>query len=178
MENIYIEKEVKVLDIFPERIVKRLEKLGAKKVFDADRIFTTLDYSGKRLSKENKEVRLTEEGKLKLSWEAKISENSKETIKLFVSRKQETLDFLNRLGLVPVAIVKSHRTSFEWEDIDFDIDTFPKIPPFLEIDLGDSEKSLEEIVNLLELRAKKTLKASTKEVYKQYGIDYYKEFKV
>ncbi len=41
--NTYKEQEIKVLDINVENVCEKLEQLGAKKVFDGDRIFTTLD---------------------------------------------------------------------------------------------------------------------------------------
>ena len=129
--NDYLEKEYKVLEVDPKELGKKLEEMGAKKVFDGPRVFTTFDYSDLNLSKEGKEVRLTKEEKLKLTYSAKLDADSKETIKLFVSRKKEAVDFLNRLSLNPIAECKSHRVSYEWKGIDFDLDSFPEIPSFL-----------------------------------------------
>ncbi|MEK7595322.1 MAG: CYTH domain-containing protein [Patescibacteria group bacterium] len=172
----YVEKEVKVLNVNPEEVKNALLSLGAEKVFDDNRVFTTLDYDDLRLSKAGNEIRLTEEGKIKLSYDGKIA-GGKETIKLVVSRKQEALDFFNRLGLNPVAEVKSHRTSFEWEGIDFDLDEFPQLAPFLEIDLGDSSLTLDGVLEKLSLKSNEVVTLSTKEIFKKFGLDYFDLFR-
>jgi adenylate cyclase class IV len=47
--------------------------------------------------------------------------------------------------------VKSHRISYELGNIDFDIDKFPNIPAFLEIDIENLEISVEELLKKLDL---------------------------
>jgi len=175
----YTEKEVKILDVDVENLVKKLDKLGAKKVFDADRIFTYFDYDDGKLRKLGEEVRLTEEEKLKLSFSRRLENREKETIKVFVSRKKEIVDFLLRLGLYPIAEIKSHRISYELGTIDFDIDIFPKIPPFLEIDLGDSpQMSLNDLIKYLDLESKEMADISTHEIYSRMEIDFFDRFKI
>lgn len=174
----YIEQEVKVIDVDVATICLKLDQLGAQKVFDGERLFTYFDYTDGRLRGSGEEVRLTEEGKLKLSFSRKVSEG-KETIKVFVSKKEEISDFLSRLGLVPIAEIQSRRISYEWGSIDFDIDIFPKIPAFLEIDLGSSaEKSLPDLISYLELADKERLEISTQEIYSKFGVDIFNDFKI
>jgi len=175
--NDYIETEVKIPNINPDELIKALEKLGALKVFDDDRNYITLDFEDKRLTKKGEEIRLTEEGKLKLSFDRRLDTGRKETIKVFVSRKEEMLAFLNRIGINPIAEVKSHRISFEWKGVDFDLDVFPKIPPFLEIDVGGTDVSLNEVIEKLGLQGKEIVTLSTKEIYKANGLDYFELFK-
>jgi adenylate cyclase class IV len=176
---IYVEKEIKVLDVDVSRLVTALETLGAKKVFDGDRVFTYFDYEDYELRNSGEEVRLTEEEKIKLSYSQRLENGEKETVKLFVSRKQEAVDFLFRLGLNPVAEIHSHRISYEWGSTDFDIDAFPEIPSFLEIDLGDSPiKSLEELIDALNLKEEEKLDISTHKIYEKFGIDIFERFKI
>ncbi|MBN1263205.1 MAG: CYTH domain-containing protein [Candidatus Pacebacteria bacterium] len=178
MDKDYFEDEVKVLDVSPEHLKRVFAKIKAKKVFDDKRLFTSFDYPNLKLTKNGKGVRLTEEGKLKLSFTTKLSTKSKETIKLFVSRKKEAVDFLDRLGLKPIAECPSHRISWEWKGVDFDLDQFPQIPPFLEIDPGDSGIALKKILELLDLGNREVVTLSTREVYTKYGKDYLKLFAI
>lgn len=170
----YTEHEIKVLDINPTEFKKKLLELGATEVFSDDRTITHFDYKDGSLRATNQIVKLTEEGKLKLS-HTTIVNGQQETIKLVVSRKQETLDFLSRLGLFPITQVKAHRISYEWQGIDFDIDEFPHIPTFLEIDLGDSPLKLTEIIATLGLTKNDAVEMSTPDVYKKYDKDYFSE---
>ena len=175
----YIENEVKILNIDAQEVAKLIERLGATKVFDGKRVFTTFDTTDRFYTKNNTIIRLTEEGKLKLSVSYMNENGDKETIKLFTSRKKETVDFLSRLNVVPIARVESHRVSYELDDIDFDIDKFPKIPPFLEVDIGaDSKYSLDELVRKLRLDGNELVSIGTEDIYSKYGKDYFELFAV
>jgi adenylate cyclase class 2 len=99
-------------------------------------------------------------------------------IKLFVSRKEECISLLQTLGYIPVSEVKARRISLEWQGIDFDIDEFPQIPPFMEIDLGESKYTLQDILQKLYLEKNEIGEMSTPDVYKKYGIDYFNLFKI
>jgi len=62
--------------------------------------------------------------------------------------------------------------------IDFDIDQFPEIPAFLEIDLENSLFSLEELLEKLSLKGKNVVDLGTESIFERYGIDYYKKFSI
>ncbi|HEV7424253.1 MAG TPA: hypothetical protein VGO21_03625 [Candidatus Paceibacterota bacterium] len=173
----YLEKEVKILDVVIEDLLSKFKELGAKEVFNDNRIITHFDYHDGRLFKQKKVIKLTEEGKLKLSYSIN-TEHGKETIKLFVSRKKEVLDFLNKLDLFPISESTSHRISFEWEGVDFDIDEFPQIPPFLEIDLGESKYEIKDVLTKLGLGKNENGEMGTPDIYKRYNLDYFKIFKI
>ena len=183
--NTYKEQEIKVLDVNIKNLCEKLEQLGAKKVFDSDRIFTTLDTNEKTYLQKDILIRLTEEEKIKLSVSTNNSKSStgeKETIKLFVSRKKETIDFFKTLEIVPISRVKSHRISYELKTkkgtVDFYIDTFPDIPPFLEIDLENIEQPLEELLKSLNLSQNKIVECGTEDIYKLYNMDYFEKFQI
>ncbi len=178
MKDKYCEKEVKILDINLQKVKAKLEDIGALKVYDDERTWIHFDYRDKSLSKSKKELRLTLEDKLKLSLSQFTKGNKKETIKLFVSREEELTDLFKGLGLIPISKCKSYRTSYEWEGIDFDIDEFPKIPTFMEIDLANTDQKLSDILKLLDLKDKKITKKGTLEIYRRYGFDYLKLFKI
>jgi adenylate cyclase class IV len=174
----YREREVKIIDINVADLQQRIQSLGAKKVFDGDRVFTYFDYADGRLRRLGEEVRLTEEEKLKLSF-SRRTQGEKETIKVFVSRKQEIVDFLDRLGLRPIAAIPSHRVSYEWGTIDFDIDVFPRIPSFIEVDLGESPQlPLEDLLNRLNIQGNERSELGTHEIYAKFGIDVFQQFRL
>lgn len=176
--NSYIEHEVKILDIDVEKVQSKLEALGAVKVYDDERVLTTFDTKDFGYKSQRKSIRLTEEGKLKLSVSSGCGE-SKETVKLFTSRKEETVDFLSQLGLYPITEVKARRISYEWNEVDFDIDIFSEIPAFLEIDIERLTIPLEELLIQLGLNEKRRVVMGTKEIFQEvYGKDFYELFKI
>jgi adenylate cyclase class 2 len=178
MDPDYYEDEYKILDIDVKNVCDLLEKMGAVKVFDDKRTTTSFENSDKSLGRNGKHLKVVEEGKVKISFSQPFSEGKREEIKFKTTRVKEVFDFLNRLGFDPVAKSVSKRISYELNGADFDIDIFPEIPPFLEIDLGDSGLVLETILRQLGLRGNIQIKAGTTEIYKIYGKDYFEMFKI
>lgn len=178
MSSEYKEKEIKVLDVNVEELKKALEYMGAKKVFDNERTFITFDDENNSFQSKNKIIRLTDEGKLKLSISYLDSSGQKETIKLFTSREKETTDFLNQLGVVPIAKVESNRISYELDGIDFDIDIFPHIPPFLEIDLENLDYPVTDLLKKLNLESNRVVEMGTEDIFRELGFDYFDIFKI
>jgi adenylate cyclase, class 2 len=177
MKN-YIENEVKILDVDINKVSAKLERLGAKKVFEGARSFITFDNREVSLLERDIELRITEEGTTKFSLDEKLPSGEKRSIKLKISRAQEMQDILARLDIVPVSKVKSHRISYELGKIDFDIDQFPRIPPFLEIDLEHYVGELSELLEKLGLSDKEVFRGSTIELYSKYGHSYTELFKL
>lgn len=157
--------------------------MGAKKVWEGDRVFTTFDTKEHAYLKSDRLIRLTEEGKLKLSVSTNTSKSSveeKETVKVFVSRKQEMIDFFEKLDIYPICEVSSYRISYELETnkgtVDFDIDLFPLLTPFLEIDLEYLEGTLDSLLEQLHLKDHICVTMGTEQVYEREGINYFQEF--
>jgi len=161
--------ETKILDILVHNVVAKLEVLGAKKVFDAVRVIT---YFKRDDEVDEPFLKLTEEGdKLKLSAQR---HKTHEEIKLFVSRKEECLQLLAVLGYLAVAEVKARRISYELGTTDFDIDEFPGVSAFLEVDLGDHPSlSFDEIVKRLGVSHHTMGQMSTPDIVRFYGKDYF-----
>jgi len=169
----FTESETKILDIPLTETCTLLENLGAVKVFDHDRIITHFDTPDHTLFQRGKILKLTEEGTLKLTINQHREDGTTEEIKVGVSRKEETVALLDRLGFIPISEVTARRISYEWDGVDFDIDIFPHIPPFLEIDLGESGKNLLEILTVLTLENRQSCTLSTPEVFQHVGKDYF-----
>lgn len=178
----YKEHEIKVLDVDVESLIDKLRKIGAKEVYNDNRTIIALDTADKHLlNKEDKLIRVTDEGNIKVTMHINQSKpEEKEAIKFKTSRLKETLDFFNELGLKPISNVKEKRISYELGKVDFDIDKFPAIPAFLEIDteyLDEEGYTIEEILKALELENNRIVKMGTEDIHKIYDVDYFEEYK-
>ena len=183
MINEYKEHEIKVLDVDIEQLVKKLDKLGAKKVYDDERTIIALDTKDKMfLNKQDKLIRVTDEGSIKVTMHVNQSKPEiKEGIKFKTSRLKETIDFFHQLGLDPISKVKAKRISYELGKIDFDIDKFPAIPAFLEIDiefLKEEGYELKQLLKELGLENNKIVVMGTEDIHNLYGKGYFNEYKV
>ena len=181
----YIEHEVKVLDVDIEKLKLKLklEEIGAVKVYDDVRTIIALDTEDRMfLNKKDKLIRVTDEGSIKVTMHVNQSKPEiKKGIKFKTSRMKETLDFFKEMEINPISKVKADRISYELGKIDFDIDKFPKIPAFLEIDieyLKEEGYSLQSLLALLGLQNNKIVTMGTEDIHKLYGLDYFEEYKV
>lgn len=181
--NEYKEQEIKVLDVNVKQLVERLEKMGAKKVYEDTRTIIALDTKDRSfLNQKDKLIRVTEEGSIKVTMHINQSNpEAKEEIKFKTSRLKETLDFFHQMGLDPISKVQAPRISFELGKVDFDIDYFPAIPPFLEIDtkhLEDEGYTVDSLLKTLGLEENRVVVMGTEDIHKLYGINYFEEYKV
>lgn len=84
------------------------------------------------------------------------------------------------MGLDPISKVSVPRISYELGKIDFDIDSFPAIPSFLEIDIEhieDEGYSVESLLKELGLENNKVVVMGTEDIHKLYNIDYFDVYK-
>lgn len=181
--NEYQEKEIKVLDVDVETLTKKIEEIGAKKVYDDVRTIIALDTKDKQfLNQKDKLIRVTDEGSIKVTMHVHQSQpDIKAEIKFKASRLKETMDFFHEMGLDPISIVKAPRVSYELGKIDFDIDSFPAIPPFLEIDIehiAEEGYTVEALLKKLGLENNKVVVMGTEDIHKLYNIDYFDNYKV
>jgi len=79
---------------------------------------------------------------------------------------------LEQLGFSFRNYQEKKRTTYVLEKIEIDIDEWPLIPPYLEVE-GESDKQINSIIRKLELSDKEIVSCNTVEVYKKYGLDIY-----
>jgi len=183
MRTEYHEHEIKILDVDIPKLERNLQNLGAIKVYDGTRTITTYDTADRHfLQEEDKLIRITEEGSIKVTMHVhQTYPDIKEGIKFKTSRLKETADFFHELGLDPICRVKAPRISYELGDIDFDIDSFPAIPPFLEIDteyLAESGYTIEELLQRLDLADNQIVTMGSEDIHKLYNVDYFDIYKI
>ncbi|MDD3284856.1 MAG: CYTH domain-containing protein [Patescibacteria group bacterium] len=172
------EIEVKFLNINTDLIIRKLEKLGAEKVFNKTYYRKVFDYPDWRLDKDNSWLRLRDEGeKITLSFKKRINpglngsnDEGMEEKEIEVSNFEKTADILLNIGLIEKHYIENKRIRYILDDIEFDIDFYPQLEPYLEIEAPSWEK-INKAIELLELNSKDQKIFSTSQVYSQKGID-------
>jgi len=91
-------------------------------------------------------------------------------LEIDVSDFEKTHQILDKLGYKHKALQENKRESYKLGDVDFEIDTWPKIPPYLEIE-GSSEEKVENAVKSLGYEMKDTTSINTKKLYLKNNID-------
>lgn len=183
-----LEDEIKVLDL-TEDDIKRIEevifKLGGKKVSEYARRIRSLD-NGTSNSLDQL-LRITEEeGHTKLSLHIGQSDpENKKHIKIHLPQSDRLIELLSaRYNETVITDTIATRISYELGEteekcIDFDIDKFPAIPPFLEIDCTNLSKhgyTLQTMLEKLELQNHRVVKAGTEDIHLMYGVDYFEAY--
>lgn len=89
-------------------------------------------------------------------------------IEIIVDDFEKTNLLLNKLGFMPRNYQENKRISYLLDDVEIEIDFWPLIPPYLEIE-GKSKEKVEKVLNLLNF--KNFTSINTKKVYQKYNID-------
>lgn len=146
------EIEVKILDVDVKATIGKLEKLGAKKVHEANQKFILYDYPDNRLKQEGKVLRLRENGKkIEMTLKERVSKDKSKIMiehETNISDMETAKKILSSLGIVEIWKGEKHRISYKIDNVEFEFDTIPGIPTYLEIEAPD-EKTLFEYVKKL-----------------------------
>ncbi len=165
------EIEVKILEIDVKEIEEKLKKIGAEKVFEGEIVSIYFDFPGKLLEKEGKILRLRQKGNLViLTYKELISQDK---AKIMDEYELEVDDFSSMkrifegVGLFPLYQFNKHRTTYKLNQAHFEIDKYPGIPAFLEIEAPDLN-TIDEIVSELGFSREKVNSYSIKDVLEYY----------
>ena len=174
------EIEVKFLDIDPEKIQEKLKSTGANKIGEYFYRRQVFDYPGFTLDKKAAWVRLRDEGdKIILSFKQRLGTTSHDgttsdigmkEVEVIVSDFNKTAELLLNIGMIYKFYEENKRIRWKKEDIEFDIDFWPKLNPFLEIEAPSWEK-IDEAVKILGLNPADKKIFSTFQIYKMNGIN-------
>jgi adenylate cyclase class 2 len=166
------EIETKVLEVNGDEIAEKLKSLGAKEVQNTR---LTVDwYSNKETTSDNHpwylRVRKTTDGKSEISWKSlpTIVGNTRQSkeVNLNISDFENGKHFLEAIGLVNYAHQEKDRHSFTFKDWNFDIDTYPKMPTYLEIE-GKSVEHIKEAMDLLSLQNYESISEGERKLIEQ-----------
>ena len=167
------EIETRFLDINKDELIKKLIALGAlnggeEKLEEV--IFHAADMSwvGKR-----KFVRLRKtKNKVKLTYKENVEQttDSAREIELEVSALDKCSKFFEKVGLKAMRHLEKYRHTFKLNEVTVDIDSWPKIPAYVEIE-GPSVESLKNFCKQLGFDWKKRFDGDAREVFRHHGHD-------
>lgn len=166
----HIEYEVRVLEIDVEKLTKKLETLGAKKIGDWNQ--KRYAYDLEEYSK-NRWIRLRTNGEeTTLTYKEIVNDKIDGTkeIEFKVENFEAVNEFLQKIGFKNGRYQENHRIRYMLNGVELDIDTWPMLPTYLEIE-GKNEKEVYDMVKLLGLENDNITTKDVSEVYKKYGHD-------
>lgn len=178
------EFETQILEINPEEIAEKLRKLGAKeeKEILQKRWVYDIKCLGLTDSTKGEWIRLRQAGeKSTITYKNKSGSGMSETeeLEIIVNDFDKAAEIFSKLnGFEGQYYQENKRHKFVLNKIEYTLDSWPKIPTFLEIE-GESEEKVHEGLKLLELEGKTHAHYGLLTIYKKYGIDLhsYKEIK-
>ncbi len=166
------EIETKVLEVNALEIAEKLKNLGA---IETQNTRLTVDwYSQEGVTSDAHpwylRVRKTTDGKSEISWKSlpTIVGNTRQSqeVNLDISSFENGKHFLEAIGLVNYAHQEKDRHSFTFKDWNFDIDTYPNMPTYLEIE-GKSVEHIKEAMDLLSLENHESISEGERKLIEQ-----------
>ncbi len=172
------EIETKVLEVDLEEIRKKLESLGAQKTEDTTLIVDWFNPVGvpKEKSPWFLRVRSYSSGKVEVTWKPKseiigLARKHKE-VNVIVDNHEAMKDLFEEIGLEVYAHQEKKRVSYRLGDTSFDLDTYPKMKTYLEIE-GSSEESIKNSIKMLGLESNETWNDGERTLIEnKYGLNW------
>lgn len=165
------EYELRVLEIDVDSIIKTFESLGATKVGDFFQKRYVYDLNPVQ---NGKWIRLRTNGiKTTLAYKDVVSntiDGTKE-VEIEVDNIENTNELLNRLGYNPRSYQENKRIQYILDDVEIDLDSWPMIPTYMEIE-GRSEEEVNNMIEKLNIDKNKITALNCDDIYRDlYNID-------
>ena len=165
------EYEIRVLEVDVEKIIKKLDSLGATKVGEWEQKRYVYDFIPKR---ENQWIRLRTNGKQSTltykNVEKDTIDGTKE-LEIVVDDFEKTNEMLEVLGYKSKGYQENNRIRYMLNGVEIDIDSWPKIPTYMEIE-GKDEEEVNSTLELLDVDKDKVTALNCEDIYKKiYGIN-------
>lgn len=145
------EIEVRFLEVDKEDLVKKLLALGAKD-FGEVMLEEVIFYDPEcKWRDENKYIRLRKSGdKIKLTYKENKEQiiDSATEIEFGVTDMASAEAFVEKLGFPASRYQQKKRHTFELDGVTLDIDTWPRIPTYVELE-GPSEQAIKDVAQQL-----------------------------
>lgn len=168
------EFETQVLDLDVEQVKNELRKLGAieePEIFQRRWVFDIDPFDDAHTGEW---IRLRQAGNKKpiITYKNKLGKGMSETseIEIEVDDFDKAALILSKISFKGKYYQENKRHKFKYLNIEFVFDTWPKIPPIMEIE-AKSEDEVKKGLKLLGLENKDAGHIGTIAIYKHYGID-------
>ena len=173
------EFEIRVLEIDIVEMKRKLDLLGATKVgeFEQKRYIYDL-----RPAENGKWIRLRTNGKKTTMAFKDIVSNTidgTKEVEFEVGNIDDAKEFMKNIGFEYRSFQENKRIQYELDGVEIDIDTWPKIPTYMEIE-GESEKQVYDMVKKLGIDEEKLTFYNCDDIYRKiYNIEIneYRELK-
>jgi adenylate cyclase class 2 len=167
----HTEYEVRILEIDIEKVKKKLEDIGAKFIFDSLQKRYVYDF---KPIMPNKWIRLRTNGK-KTTLTIKDITSSKidgtKELEIVVDDFEKTNEMLELLGYIHKGYQENKRIRYILDGVEIDIDSWPLIPTYMEIE-GKNVEEVEKVLGLLDVPSDKVTTLNCEDIYKEvYNID-------
>jgi adenylate cyclase class 2 len=174
------EIETKILEVDVEAVKQKIKSLGAEEIQNTR---LSVDWYGpKGLTHKGDDpwflrIRTDQEGRSEITWKSKrehlgVSSTKKE-INLQISNPKMHEELFSEIGLELYGHQEKDRVSWKYQDWKFDLDQYPNMPAYLEIE-GKSEENIQEAITLLGLENKIATPLGERDIItKNYGLNWY-----
>ncbi len=166
-----MENELRILDIDIDEWTKMLENLGAIKVGYWVQKRKIYDF---KPAIHNKWLRLRTNGYETTLTIKEICDNQKidgtRELEIEVSDFDKTSCILEELGYHARNYQENKRIRYLYNDVEIDIDTWPLLPTYVEIE-GKSVSDVLNFLNLISYDESKKTTMDVESIYRRYGID-------
>ena len=174
------EFELKFLEVDVPELEKKLLAMGAEKVAEYEYMRVLMDYPDFRLNKAESWIRVRTDGmETTLTYKQSIKEKEGDKsskavgmkeIEVEVDSYEKTFELLKSIGMVIKREEKNRRVRYKKGDVEFDIDFWPFIPPYVEIESTSYEKA-KKAAKELGFDPEGGLIGTAADVYKRYGFN-------
>lgn len=171
------EIEVKFLDVEVAELEEKLRGIEAVKEFDQLYRRKVYDYPDLRLNEKAAWIRVRDEGdQVTMGYKQRLqpgkpgSDAGMEEVEVVVSSFDQSCLFLESIGMKLKFYEENRRIRYSLGDLEFDIDFWPLLPPYLEIEAKTWEQ-IDQGIALLGLNPADKQICSTFQIYELHGIN-------
>jgi len=165
----HTEYEVRILEIDVDKVIEKLESLNATKEWDCVQKRYVYDFIPKV---DSKWIRLRTNGhKTTLTIKNVVTSeiDGTQELEVEVDNFERTNLILKELGYVPKSFQENRRVQYILNGVEVDIDYWPQIPTYLEIE-GASEAVVYNVVEALGYSKDDCTSLDVDSIYNNYGI--------
>lgn len=163
------EIEAKILEVDIAELEKRLAALGA--VREGEHLYRihNFDFPGYPLREDHSWVRLRTDGAHTTLTFKKQHEAHMEEVEVAVNDFDTAHAFLHSIGMIEKHAQEKKRITWQKGGITYDIDTWPLLPTFLEVE-GESWDEVERAITELGYDYSRRMVCAASKIYDHYGI--------
>ncbi|HEV7702180.1 MAG TPA: CYTH domain-containing protein [Candidatus Paceibacterota bacterium] len=174
------EFEIKFLEVDVAASEKKLLEIGAEKIGEFDYIRTIFYLTNEHEDDSKGWIRVRTDGReTTLTFKKNITQKSEDgsmknvgmnEIEVIVDDYEKTCELMKAMGLIVNKTEKNRRIRYTKGDVAFDIDFWPQLPPYLEIE-SDSYEKVKNAARELGFHSEQGMIGTAGSVYKKYGFN-------